>query len=686
LSKTVVGNKDLQQNIDTCTKHSNEYNQSNNNYHHHYILSLIFIFLAFMMPPHENAVKIMVQGTESLESDDDFQQRNVPQNSINDMGGHPNSAITTTNTTSASSVSPPGHPLVWSQPTTDQHTKHHWSIPTGSPAVVSIDSETPSVYDLFHLHYQPEEDQDASAGSPLLIFPQNSGSIRSTTTTPSILSRASNFYDHHGMQLPSRPPPTTIQTRQPQQQQPVDAKNANDPMTGFSERSSSPSATIMPFPSQPPSWVSSLLYRGSISHSGTTRLLSQPPLVKRRHGDFNHHNSNNHHNDTETTPLFYKMREIQRREDPDYISMTSNHSSAYTLCGFCCSWLVWVSIWILLFASVIHHHDADSINNNASTTLADAATDAAVATTVVTSPVGDTTITTTITANLSSQQPWTRLERIFFAASTFWTIGFGDYLVTTNQDRSLTCAFMIISLCFYALALGRWGNSVIEAYKAASLTHSTNKRQRQQRYHYQPNAKENVVDQNDHIDHADNDDDPMLSFLWHTHNRTLTTSTISRRYSSSNNSFLSEEEFVIFPGLPWLLVQSLFMTASTIICVFAIQYYEQNEQVSDEWTAISTLYFAISTAMTVGFGDVVPTTRQGQILCIFFLPLAVGTSLHWMVWMAQRGIQRTQRNMIHRRDLSNLRLDEFYERKLQSMGLVDAATFVNLRREYELMS
>ena len=68
------------------------------------------------------------------------------------------------------------------------------------------------------------------------------------------------------------------------------------------------------------------------------------------------------------------------------------------------------------------------------------------------------------------------------------------------------------------------------------------------------------------------------------------------------------------------------------------------------------------------------------------MPLAIGTSIHWMVWMAQRGIQRIQRNMIHRRDLSNLRLDEFYERKLQSKGLVDAATFAALRKEYEQLS
>jgi hypothetical protein len=226
---------------------------------------------------------------------------------------------------------------------------------------------------------------------------------------------------------------------------------------------------------------------------------------------------------------------------------------------------------------------------------------------------------------------WTFIESVYYASATFWTVGYGDYTVSSDKERLLTCGFMMLSLCFMGLALGRWGNNVIEAYKAASIAHSTNKRRR-------------------------------------------------RRHQRQQ-----DEEFVIFPSLPWLLVQSLFLTALSIFWVFAIQYYEQDED-NDEWTAISTIYFAVSTATTVGYGDVVPQKREGKILCIFFLPLAVGTSLHWSVWVAQRGIQRIQRNMVHRSDLSDLRLDEFYERKLQSMGLVDASTFATLKKEYEQLS
>jgi hypothetical protein len=226
------------------------------------------------------------------------------------------------------------------------------------------------------------------------------------------------------------------------------------------------------------------------------------------------------------------------------------------------------------------------------------------------------------------------LESVYFASATFWAVGYGDYTVSSNKGRLLTCAFLMLSLCLMGLALGRWGNSVIEAYKAASLSHSTN---------------------------------------------------LQRRQHNHSHDQGHDHDFLIFPGLPWLLVQSLFLTALSIFCVVAIQYYEQEED-SDEWTAISTIYFAVSTATTVGYGDVVPQKRQGKMLCVLFLPLAVGTSMHWLVWVAQRGIQRIQRNMVHRSDLSNLRLDEYYERRLLGMGLVDASTFATLKKEYEQLS
>ncbi|KAG7372507.1 ion channel [Nitzschia inconspicua] len=580
------------------------------------------------MAPYET-VKLVVQGIDGGDMEVDVPQPLPSPNSLStgENNGQQHHQIMST-------PSPLPFP---SQPRKQQNN----TLSTTSPVPVSVSSDSPSVYDLFHVHHDEEEDEQDdnnnyhyNTTSSLLLFPQQSTSLQ--TESSSFPAKASNNNIHSGIRLPPRPT-SFIRLRQQGSQ----AKVSND-----GTRTNSTSPLERPTSS----------YNASNPYSRTSPL--SPQLGSQR-TTFNHHN--HYMQDNESTPLFSKMQDLMRREDPEYISLTSNHSSANTLCGFCCSWLVWVHIWILLFAAVIQRQQQQHPAQVDTSVAAAAARDAALSAT--------TPVATTDATELTS---WTRWERIYFSASTFWTVGYGDLVITSHRDRLLTCAFLIISLCFFGLALGRWGNSVIEAYKAASLTHATAKRQRQQQ---QQQQRLNQV-RND----CDNDD-PMMAFLWNTHGRTSSTSR-----TSSRSSTLEVEEFVVFPGLSWLLVQSLFMTALSIFCVFAIQYYEQDVEVSDEWTAVSTLYFAVSTATTVGFGDLVPVTRQGKILCVFFLPVAVGTSLHWLVWMAQRGIQRIQRNMIHRRDLSNLRLDEFYERRLQIMGLVDASTFAALKKEYEQMS
>jgi hypothetical protein len=547
-----------------------------------------------------------------------------------------------------------------------QHSPLHQSHPPGSstspseqgvrqsvlsPAEVTRDSDSPSVYDYFHLHVN---DDDFEPNSPLILAHkrQNSGTLHSAPSMPSKASDSRNGSANTNLRLPPRPP-SMIQT--------VLGEDATLNGTGPTDQPThlSPSPLAFPHHQQP-------LHHFDYPHSTTSSHSSHQQQHQRPR---RRHNTSTTLEEDEATPLFAKMQELQRREDPDYVSMTSNHSTAYTLCGFCCSWLVWVEVWICLFAAIIHRHDQDQMTAEEKATAHAAANiDPSLSAAMAASAA--TTTTTTVP---TTGRPWSRLERIYFASSTFWTVGYGDYVVTTKQERLLTCAFLVCSLCFMGIALGRWGNSLIEAYKAASLVHSENKRYQQRRAQRQ--LEEDV------------EDDPMMAFLWNTHQSTSLQREHSMNTSRHTNASSTEnQDFLIFPGLPWLFVQCLFLTALSIFCVFGIQYYEQDEESSDEWTAVSTLYFAISTATTTGFGDVVPKQRQGQLLAIFFLPLAVGTSLHWMVWMAQRGIQRIQRNMIHRRDLSDLRLDEFYERRLQSMGLVDAATFTNLKKEYEQLS
>ncbi|KAL3913145.1 MAG: hypothetical protein SGILL_006607 [Bacillariaceae sp.] len=521
-----------------------------------------------------------------------------------------------------------------------------------STAAISKESGSPSVYDYFHVHH---EDDDFQPNSPLILAHkrQNSGSLRST---PSLTDRTPNSRsdsNDNNLKLPPRPPPL-IQTA-------LGNASLNGSGSGLDNNSRlSPSPLALQQSQLPP--VSHFDHHPHCTPSShSSRQQSRP------------RSRNNTHNtieDDEATPLFAKMQELQQREDPEYVSMTSNHSTAYTLCGFCCSWLVWVEVWILLFAAVIHRHDQEQIRAEEKAVAAAAANmDPSLSAAVAAS------VSTTSQATIPpSARPWTRLERIYFATSTFWTVGYGDFVVTTKQERLLTCGFLVCSLCFMGLALGRWGNSVIEAYKAASQTHLENKRHQRRRAQRQRQLEEEA------------ENDPMMAFLWNTHQSSTLQRENSMNGSRQSSRAAAQEDFLIFPGLPWLFVQSLFLTALSIFCVFGIQFFEQDEESSDEWTAVSTLYFAISTATATGFGDVVPKQRQGQLLALCFMPLAIGTSLHWMVWMAQRGIQRIQRNMIHRRDLSNLRLDEFYERKLQGMGLVDAATFAALRKEYEQLS
>lgn len=322
----------------------------------------------------------------------------------------------------------------------------------------------------------------------------------------------------------------------------------------------------------------------------------------------------------EGTPLFSKMQDLQRRDDPDF---GLPGSSASVLCGFCCSWMCWTFVWIGLFAAVV------------------------------------------------KQDGWTRVDRVYFASSTFWLVGYGDFAPTTARERILTAAYMVLSMCLFGLALGRWGNSTIEAYKAASLAqqHATTSAGRPGQPGGAPNGGSNTYSHG-------------YSFLHPTNYYGSNYSSTRSSNNNNNSNTFDGKDFLMFPGLPWLLVQSIFLTALSVLCVFGIQYCEQGQD-NGEWTAVSTIYYAVSTACTIGLGDVVPTGEGGRALAIIFLPLSVGTTLHWMVWLAQKGIQRMQRNLVHRRDL---RLDEFYERKLQKMGLVDAATFRALKREYEQLS
>lgn len=71
-----------------------------------------------------------------------------------------------------------------------------------------------------------------------------------------------------------------------------------------------------------------------------------------------------------------------------------------------------------------------------------------------------------------------------------------------------------------------------------------------------------------------------------------------------------------------------------IIILSAALFYRSNEG----WSFINALYFTISTASTVGYGDLTPSHEISKIFTIVFIILSTTLTLYSIALIAQKGI------------------------------------------------
>ncbi|MEK7502975.1 MAG: potassium channel family protein [Patescibacteria group bacterium] len=77
---------------------------------------------------------------------------------------------------------------------------------------------------------------------------------------------------------------------------------------------------------------------------------------------------------------------------------------------------------------------------------------------------------------------------------------------------------------------------------------------------------------------------------------------------------------------------SLFLLA--VIISAAALFYRSTEG----WSLINSLYFAVSTASTVGYGDLTPSHEISKIFTIVFIILSTTLTLYSISLVAQKGI------------------------------------------------
>lgn len=175
-------------------------------------------------------------------------------------------------------------------------------------------------------------------------------------------------------------------------------------------------------------------------------------------------------------------------------------------------------------------------------------------------------------------EQWSVIDSIYFATATFTTVGYGDLVPTSDASRLFTAFFAFTGIAILGIALGVLGSNVIDAETKA-------------------------------MDQA----------------RELSTYQVMSLFDLPQKL----EEVETEPPSPWhqsaLVRGALPIFALLLLCCWMVSI------VFDfGWNADSTFYYCITTATTVGYGDLVPQTQAERLFAVPFILLAVGAMGKWL--------------------------------------------------------
>ncbi|KAH9214090.1 hypothetical protein DL95DRAFT_366023 [Leptodontidium sp. 2 PMI_412] len=240
-------------------------------------------------------------------------------------------------------------------------------------------------------------------------------------------------------------------------------------------------------------------------------------------------------------------------------------------------------------------------------------------------------------AVFSHIEGWPFLDAVYWADFTLLTVGIGDFSPSTHTGRGLLFPFAIGGIIILGLVIGSIRSLVLERGKVKMGARMVEKERRRIIAKLEKNNKAAVLkpissDQNlptttpntngnGTINSTSNQPQPLSR---------ASTKTLTSQQNFRNERERREREFTLMRLIQARahtrrLWTSLIISGTVWLALWfaGAAIFHASESHPQSWTYFASLYFAYTSLLTIGYGDIYPVSNAGKAFFVFWSLLAV---------------------------------------------------------------
>ncbi|UNI18090.1 hypothetical protein JDV02_004382 [Purpureocillium takamizusanense] len=206
----------------------------------------------------------------------------------------------------------------------------------------------------------------------------------------------------------------------------------------------------------------------------------------------------------------------------------------------------------------------------------------------------------------SSIEGWNYLDGVYFADVTLFTVGFGDFTASTTLARSLLFPYALIGVISLGLVISSIRSMILERGRRALDARMEEKNRRRVIRSITKKGKDDVLTP---LKREPTIDEPPPGEF----ERRRTEFELMRKIQEKASQRRKWVAMAISTGswlVLWLLGAFIFMKC---------------EEKYQGWTYFDGVYFCFVSLITIGYGDVVPTSNAGKSFFVFWSLMALPT-------------------------------------------------------------